>query len=199
MAKKMPPTSTQTTSASIPANLVAILQAYGLPMPTGTNENAEPFWVINNQKISWAQMQTIIWQRQMAVAQARGTTKSGGPESMSMPNVVDANLDGVPDVKFEQKIEGGVEQQKQMIDSAIEAVKEQDPKSDAPAAQQTAKVQSKQDSYLGDSPVLSAVDTSDVSSMTSFATANAAAPENTSKRFLAETLKKLLLMLSLKM
>ena len=194
----MPPTTAQTTQNSIPANLTAILQAYGLPMPTGTNENAEPFWMINDQKISWAQMQTIIWQRQMAVAKAKGSAGAGGPENISLPSNADANFDGVPDVQFEQQAESGIEQQKQAVEAALEQAGEQENAQQGQAAQPTTKSQPKAASYLGDSPQLSAVDTTDVNSMSSFAATNISAPESSSKRFLAETLKKLLLILSLK-
>lgn len=194
---KMQSGTTQTTKA-IPANLTAILQAYGLPMPTELNENAEPVWLINNQKISWAQMQTIIWQRQMAMAEKKGGSGTlGGPEQLSMSVVADANLDGVPDVHFEQKVESSIEQQQQSIDTTLEHLDEQKSESDTPHTQPS-PTQNKQDSYLGDSPALSQVDTGDTGSMSSYVAQHTKAPEDTSRRFLAETLKKILLMISLK-
>lgn len=65
----------------------AMFQTHGLPAPAGTNENGEPYWIINDQEVSWEQMQQYIWQaRQQAQASAGGGRGFEQMPAMPMPN-----------------------------------------------------------------------------------------------------------------
>lgn len=191
----MPTDNTQPQSAPVPANLAAVLQANGLPMPSGTNDNGEPFWTINGQTVNWAQMQQVIWLQQQTRAQQSGG--KGSPEAMPNMSIPESNLDAVPDIKFENQIEKGIEQQKNMAEQGMESgEKAQESKANQPVATPSAN-QQKRKSYVGDSPVLKSVDTTNEESMLSFVQDNIGQPTTSSKHFLAVMLNKVLAALSL--
>lgn len=181
-------------SNPVPANLGAILQANGLPMPNGTNDNGEPFWTINGQTVTWAQMQQVIWVQQQSRAQKSG---KGSPEAMPTMAVPEANFDAVPDAQFENQIEKGIEQQKNRPDQGMESVDAAKPTVTQQQVVAPTATQQKKKSYVGDSPVLKSVDTTSEESMLNFVEGNIGQPTSSSKHFLAVMLNKVLATLSL--
>lgn len=179
-------------SNPVPANLAALLQSSGLPLPNGTDENGNPFWSINGQTINWAQMQQHLWLRQQQMSQS--APKSGGVEAMpQMPTM--ATPDTMPDVKMENKVEVAGEKAPEKTNNTQPAT------SNVASGQQTAQgakpAKAKKPSYLGDGPQLTTVDTSDPVSMLSYVQANEKQPPTSSKRFIAVMLNRILSSLSL--
>lgn len=183
-----------TNTQPVPANLAAILQANGLPMPTGTNDNGEPFWMINDQSVSWAQMQQVIWVQQQSRAQQGGG--KGSPEAIPVMAMPETNFDSVPDIKLENQVEKGIEQQKNTIEQGMESGEKSQNSTNPQPAPVTA-TQQKRKSYVGDSPVLKTVDTTNEESMLSYVEDNIGQPTTSSKHFLAVMLNKVLAALSL--
>jgi hypothetical protein len=184
-----------TNNTQVPANLAVILQANGLPMPTGTNDNGEPFWMINDQTVSWAQMQQVIWVQQQSRAQQGGGKSS--PEAMPTMAMPEASFDSVPDIQFENQIEKGIEQQKNQAEQGMESGEKSQNSAATPQTAPVTATQQKRKSYVGDSPVLKSVDTTSEESMLSFVEDNINQPTTSSKHFLAVMLNKVLAALSL--
>lgn len=191
----MPADNSQTQVSPVPANLAAILQANGLPMPSGTNENGEPFWTINGQTVGWAQMQQLIWVQQQARAQ-QGSGK-GSPEAMPNMAIPETNFDSIPDIKLENQIERGIEQQKNMPEQGMENGEKAQESSASQQSATPSVAQQKRKSYVGDSPILKSVDTTNEESMLNFVQDNINQPTTSSKHFLAVMLNKVLAALSL--
>jgi|GEM_PF-5185404 len=86
-----------------------------IPAPAGTNANGEPYWIINGQQITWAQMQQLIWQ-QMQKQQAGATAK--GVEQIPNLPIIDDILNAV--TKPDMAVESGSNLKPEKAESRIE-------------------------------------------------------------------------------
>lgn len=114
-----------------------------IPSPAGTNANGEPYWIINDQQITWTQMQQLIWE-QMQKTQAAVASGKGPEQIVTMPKI-DELLDAVtkPDIAAEKSPESGPKLNHEKIDNKIEVVEKPKSVVTVPAAQTTApKIQS---------------------------------------------------------
>lgn len=159
------------TSAGDVSQTVAALQAQGLPMPAGTTENGEPYWIINGEQIMWAQMQQYLWEQQQKAAAARPVSSGGGLEQM--PVMPTFNPEVALDTGNETRVESGpefnpekkAEQQETRIEQAIEKAQQQTQTATNPQPQQKAP---KADPIVGDSAKMATVDLSSVPAMHDF-------------------------------
>lgn len=118
-----------------------------IPAPAGTNANGEPFWIINGQQITWAQMQQVIWQQ---MQKQKALASNGGVESAPDLSKVDQLLEVIAkpessiEVKNPEKIQ--VREQK---DNRIETAKPNQT-SVSTAVKKEEKPKSTQASAIGD-------------------------------------------------
>jgi hypothetical protein len=166
----------------------------GLPPPNGFDESTgQPYWLDQQgQKLYWQQMQQLMW---MAQQQRETKTSGKGPEGINMPSMPQIYT-GASEAGLEHNIERGPRNPERNLEQQPNQQAEK-PKQVEVQAPNNSKSGSAA-SYLGDSPKLTKVSTSDVESMRNFAQTNATAPTSSSNRFLAELVKKVIHMLSVK-
>lgn len=185
------PQAASQSGSLTPAQAAFIAQGSSLPAPAGTNDNGEPYWIIDGQTISWAQMQQYLFQQAQA-QQAQAKASGGGieaiPQMPQMSQVPDQNFEAA----LEQSAENTVEKVQEKPDQQVEQGTVQP---QAQAAKPQAKSNAK--SYMGDSALLKSVDPSDPNSMHQFMDAHKDDSTNTSSHFLATMLRKVLMALSL--
>ncbi len=168
-----------------------------IPAPAGSNENGEPYWIFNEQKITWQQVQNYVVQakqKQQAAATSGGIESGGGLESFpQMPSMPS------PETRIESNVETRVESAPERAPEK----KETPPQLPATQPTQTKPLASapqkknKGPSFVGQSAPLTTVDTSDPKSMVDFSSEHKSDPTTSSNRFLAEFLDKVLQVLSL--
>ncbi len=181
----------------------AIAGVSGLPLPAGTDDNGNPYWMIDGRKVLWAEMQQYIWQEQQ---KQKPVSTGGGVEGLSqviMPNieaqlVAQPNPEVIaqPESRIETAQERGVESGENRQERAIE---QQAQTVNAPGTQPQAASASQQKapSLLGDSPVLTQVDTSSPASIVSYVDSHHKDAPDNSSRFLSELLEKIVKVFSL--
>ncbi len=172
----------------VPTNLNELLQLVGLPLPTATDDNGMPYWIVEGSRINWAQMEQVLWTK---LENMKRQGSSGGHSMEMLPVIPDMPSDpekGV-EAKYETRVEQRVEQ---------EAGAERLAQGDAqPTSAASTSTSSHKSSYVGEGPTLKKVDTADPGSMKQFTEENKDAPPTSSNRFLAEMLTKILRILSL--
>lgn len=171
----------------------AMFASHGLPAPAGTNDNGEPYWVVNGRKISWQQMQQYIWQ---ARQQAQSQTSSGGRGFEAMPNFPQQNFEAAPNSENNVERVASPEHAEQRAESSIERRAEQSTEvsNQAPAKQQAPKKRKTQ-SVLGHSAELRTVSADDLDSIKDFHHKNVQNPGkgmDQSNTYLAELFGKIL-------
>jgi len=190
----MQPGTTQPQTSPQQLNWTALSDAISkgiIPAPAGNNDNGEPFWIFNNQKVTWQQVQVFVSQK-LQQAQAAAPKTGGSPEVVPQMS----QMPVVPDQGVEKRIERAPE-------TAPERKQEQEKgdqgqqQAQTQATQVPDKPEEKKDSFVGPSPELQSVDTSNPDSMLSFYKGHKKDPIDTSDRFLAEFLEKVLQVLSL--
>lgn len=169
-----------------------ILQS--MPEPAGRDENGQPYWIIEGQKISWAQVQQMYTLQMQQ--QRTGAGGNSGIEQMPtmpvMPTAPEAGAE-VADRNFESP-----KPPEQNIESAAEQVGEnQQAQQSGSAAAKPAAPRPEPDSYVGESVKLSQVQTNNPASMYQYYKEheNSSDPHHSSA-FLATFLGRLLRMLS---
>lgn len=177
----------------------------GLPMPAGTDENGNPFWIIDDRKVSWTEMQQYVWQLQQ---QQQKLASSGGKGPEGIPQMVMPNVEFQPQApqnpeltpRFEAKAETAAERGIETFREQSTGVEVQPNAANTaqqPAAVSTSPTTPKKNSLLGDSPSLTQVDTSNPASMVAYSEEHQKdAPENSS-RFLSVLVEKIVKMFSL--
>jgi len=174
----------------------------GIPMPAGTDENGNPFWIIDDRKIFWADMQRYIAQLQ---AQKQVSTEGKGPEAMAqmvMPNVeIQPAIPKAPEFtpRFETKAESGAERGIETFNEQSTGIEAQ-PNNNAvaqPVVTSTAPTAPKKSSLLGDSPALTQVDTTNPASMVAYAETHQKDAAENSSRFLSVLVEKIVKIFSL--
>lgn len=169
-----------------------------IPQPAGTDENGNPYWIIEGRQYGWADMQQYLWQQQQLQPQ-QAVARSGGMESMpQMPLAqrspeVAPNIPRTPEVGPETSFETGVEQAVETAqEHAGEQRQEQEQLQVQPPKPSTPSV-----SYVGDSQALEKVDTSSPTSMANYINQHKNDPKSSSGKFLSVFFEKLLKILSL--
>ena len=179
----------------------------GMPLPAGTDDNGNPFWLIDGRKVLWAEMQQYLWQMQQKqnASSAAAAAAGAGPEGLSqivMPNM-EAQLATLPNPEAVAAPENRMETaQERGIESRVDAAKGIQTRQ--PNAAQTAQTPTaaaapavKAPSLIGDSPALTQVDSSSPASIVSYVEAHHKDPPDNSSRFLAELLEKIVKVFSL--
>lgn len=198
----MPNDTDNHSQASINWQLISQGIADGvIPAPSGSNENGEPYWLINGNMITWHQVQEYVTKlHAQRLAAGAGSTEQGieaGPAMPSMPSTPES--DPVLETGPELSIEKGVES----VDAGVEQGMESRPEEQAvgkafgQASPTANKPSTSANSFVGQSAPLQTVDPSDPASMLAFSQANKGQPLDSSNRFLAEFLDKILRVLSL--
>lgn len=139
-----------------------------IPNPAGTTENGEPYWIIDERQISWAEMQQFMWERQAA---QQKVSSGGGPEKLLampvMPSQPEFGAEAQVEARLERGPESNIERKQENAEQQIETVAQQSAQTAKPATT-PAKSTTPQASLLGDSPKLTVVDTSNPASMHAF-------------------------------
>lgn len=149
--------------SGVPQNWTATtFTSQGIPAPAGSNENGEPYWIVNNQKIGWQQMQQWIWQqRQKLAAQGSNGSSSGFEKMPTMPQVFKEVVTTPDSHRTEKPVspESGSERSEQTSEQHLDTT------TNAQAYQQQKKPSAKQpikmSSPLGHSVPLKAVPIND--------------------------------------
>jgi hypothetical protein len=129
----------------------------GMPAPTGTDDNGQPYWIIDGQKIVWAQMQQILWQQRQSQSMAGGGGFESAPTMINIPNMptgVEAAPEKGPNLQPERSLESRAENK---AETRVETAKPQSGNT-KPAPQTKKKAQK----VIGDSPKLVNIDVEDV-------------------------------------
>lgn len=173
-----------------------------IPAPAGSNENGEPYWIFNEQQITWQQVQTYVLQvkQQQAAAStgSGGGLESGGafevtPQPINVEAAVDTSFESNPESQVESAPERTPESRVEQPQLSPVPTATTQPQAVPPQADEKPK----KSPVIGQSPALDTVDTSDPQSMLRFSRANKNEPVSSSNKFLAEFLEKVLQVLSL--
>ncbi len=172
----------------------AMVAGQGIPQPSGTDENGQPYWIVNDRRISWQQMQQYIWQARQQV-QAQMGSGGGGFESMpAMPSAQHFEHYGQPETSVETI--KGLDRKIESPESGLETKAEQlGNQNTSTQAQNTKPEKPKMDSVLGQSAELKTVRADDLDSMKNFYQANNQNPgkgQDLADTYLAELFGKIL-------
>lgn len=119
-----------------------------IPAPAGTNANGEPYWIINGQQITWAQMQQLIWQQ---MQKQKALAGNGGVESAPDLSKVDQLLDVIakPDTSVEVRNPEKI-QVREQADNRIETAKKTQSTVAVAAKKEEEKAKTTKASVIGD-------------------------------------------------
>lgn len=127
----------------------------GLPAPVGTDDNGNPYWIVGDRKIFWAEMQQYMWQQ----TQNQPKSPSGNPEvfpsGLIMPNF---EIPSTP----ERGVENTAERRETRDNENLLPIQQntQLPSSKSDTDLDPDEEQKRRSALFGDSAKLSKVDTS---------------------------------------
>lgn len=160
-----------------------------LPAPAGTDENGQPYWLLQDRKVTWGEMQQYLWQLQQQ-APSQSSSGKGGIENMPVP-VIDVSLNSQPQFESGPRLANP----EKSAEKRAESTAEQSGTSSQPSSKSVVVPQEKAplDSLIGDSPRLK-TPTNDAGKMQDFYLKNGQGKGNPKKSntFLAALFGKIL-------